>query len=153
VKEIIIRAATLDDLPVLLAFEQLIIEAERPYGDTIKIENASYYDLKEYIMSDKVSVCVAVINDEIIGSGYAKIVPSKPYHTHEQYSYCGFMYVKPKFRGQGINQLVIDYLKNWSLEQGLTEMRLNVYLDNLPAIHAYRKAGFTHNILEMRMPI
>ncbi|HMP31796.1 MAG TPA: GNAT family N-acetyltransferase, partial [Saprospiraceae bacterium] len=88
--------------------------------------------------------------EEIIASGYAKIVTSKPYHTHDQYSYCGFMYVKPEHRGQGINELIINELKAWSKLMGMTEMRLNVYLDNLPAIKAYRKVGFVHNILEMR---
>ena len=145
-----VREATLEDLPILLDFEQKIIEAERPYGDTIKTENASYYDLKELILSEKAHVCVAVIIEEIVASGYAKIVTSKPYHTHDQYSYCGFMYVKPEHRGQGINELIINELKAWSKLMGMTEMRLNVYLDNLPAIKAYRKVGFVHNILEMR---
>ena len=96
---------------------------------------------------------MAAHGDVIVSSGYAKIVPSKLYHTHEYYAYCGFMYTLPEYRGQGINQMVIDYLKNWTISQGLNEMRLNVYLDNEPAIRAYRKAGFVHNILEMRMPV
>lgn len=151
-QNIIIREASLEDLPVLYNFEQAIIEAERPYGDSIK-ENTNYYDLKEYVLSDKVIVCVATDKDKIVSSGYGKIVPSKLYHTHERYVYCGFMYTLPEYRGLGINQMIIEYLKKWTLNRGLNEMRLNVYLDNEPAIHAYRKAGFTHNILEMRLPL
>ncbi len=147
-----VRKAKLDELPILYKFEQAIIEAERPYGDSIK-ENTNYYDIREMILSDKVMVCVATDGDVIVSSGYAKIVPSKLYHTHDQYVYCGFMYTIPEYRGLGINQMVIEFLKKWTLENGLNEMRLNVYLDNLSAINAYRKAGFTHNILEMRYPL
>jgi GNAT superfamily N-acetyltransferase len=150
--KIVVRKAKLDELPVLYEFEQAIIEAERPYGDSIK-ENTNYYDIREMILSDKIMVCVATDGDVIVSSGYAKIVPSKLYHTHDQYVYCGFMYTIPEYRGLGVNQMVIEFLKKWTLENGLNEMRLNVYLDNLSAINAYRKAGFTHNILEMRYPL
>lgn len=147
-----VRQAKIEDLPILLAFEQGIIEFERPYGDTIKF-NTNYYDLASFLDADHVRVCVAVHDGVIVGSGYARIVQSKTYHTHNQYSYLGFMYVVPDYRGKGINQLIIDDLKDWSLKKGMNELRLNVYLDNEGAIKAYRKAGFTHNILEMRMPI
>ena len=41
----ITRKATLDDLPVLLRFEQGIIEAERPMDPTLKESHITYYDI------------------------------------------------------------------------------------------------------------
>lgn len=40
-----VRIATLKDLPTLLAFEQGVIEAERPFDPTIKAGNINYYDI------------------------------------------------------------------------------------------------------------
>jgi ribosomal protein S18 acetylase RimI-like enzyme len=61
------------------------------------------------------------------------------------------MYVKPAFRGQGINKKIIEALKQWAVSKGLTEMRLEVYMGNTAAIKAYDKVGFTSHLLEMRM--
>ena len=94
------RPATLDDLPILFAFEQGIVEAERPYNPTLKAGNIIYYDLEAYVKSPDIEVLVAVLGEEIIGSGYAKIKTSKNYEQHDQHAYLGFMYVKPEHRGK-----------------------------------------------------
>jgi GNAT superfamily N-acetyltransferase len=60
------------------------------------------------------------------------------------------MYTRPEYRRQGINQQIMEVLKVWAREQGLLEIRLTVYRDNLPAIRAYEKAGFREHIVEMR---
>ena len=54
-----IRTATLEDLPVLLAFEQEIIKAERPFDVTIKEDPVSYYDLGQMIQDSNARVVVA----------------------------------------------------------------------------------------------
>ena len=109
-----IRTATLDDLPVLLNFEQEIIKAERPFDVTIKEGPVSYLD-------------------------------------HEFYAYLGFMYTDEDFRGMGINALIVEELKTWSNANGLKEIRLTVYNENLAAIKAYEKVGFKKHIIEMRL--
>jgi len=98
-------------------------------------------------------VIVAELNGEVIGSGYARITQSKDYLKHDRHCYLGFMYVKPEYRGKGVNNLVLQALKQWAKSQGINELRLEVYNDNQPAIRAYEKAGFTPNLLEMRMGI
>jgi len=151
--DITYRSATLEDLPTLLEFEQGIILAERPFDTTLKPDPISYYDLKELILSKKAEVLVAEHNNVLIGSGYAKIMTSKPYHTHAQHAYLGFMYVKPNYRGQGVIQNITEGLKNWSRANHVFEARLEVYNDNASAIKAYEKSGFTKNLVEMRMPL
>ena len=147
------RVATVKDLPILLQFEQGIIEAERPFDPTLKPDPISYYDLKELILSDKVEVIVAVNKTEIIASGYAKILQGQPYHKHNDYAYLGFMFVKPEFRGKGIIQGIIEELKKWANKNSLTEIRLEVYDDNDSAIKAYEKSNFKKHMIEMRMLI
>lgn len=152
-EEIIIRPAALADLDKLLAFEQGIITAERPFDVTLRDGHINYYDIAKMITADNVEVAVAELNSEIIGSGYARIDDSKPYLKHIRHAYLGFMYVAPKHRGKGINQQILNYLKQWATSKNLTELRLDVYNENLPAIKAYEKIGFTKLLIEMRLGI
>jgi GNAT superfamily N-acetyltransferase len=148
---IYIRKATLDDLAILLEFEQGIIAAERPFDPTLKEGNISYYNIGKMISAIDVEVVVAVQNDRIIGSGYARIENAKPYLNHKLYAYLGFMFTHPDHRGQGVNNLIIEALTNWVRSHDIFEMRLDVYSDNPSAIKAYEKVGFKKHLINMRL--
>ena len=163
---ITIRPATTADLPTLLRFEQGVISAERPMDLTIQDGPIHYYDLDKMLASPHIHLVVAEINNTanpgtnpdpnhptLIGSGYARIDPSRHYLKHTHHAYCGFMYVDPVYRGKGVNQLIIDALKAWARSKNLTELRLDVYPTNDAAIRAYEKAGFTPYLINMRMGI
>ncbi len=151
-KEISIRPARKEDLPTLLEFEQGVITAERPMAvATLKETKISYYDIAAMIDPPDVEILVAELDGQIVGSGYARIVDSKPYLKHAQHSYLGFMFVPIEHRGKGINKLIIDRLKKWTLSKNIYEMRLEVYHNNPAAIRAYEKAGFSKNLIEMRI--
>jgi ribosomal protein S18 acetylase RimI-like enzyme len=150
-KEIIIRKATLNDIEILRCFEQGVINAERPFDVTLKKGDIFYYDIEGMIEESHIELLVATLNNKLVGSGYARIEKAKPYLQHKEKAYLGFMYVDPKHRGKGINKKIIDALKDWSLSKNITEMRLDVYENNIAAIKAYEKAGFTKHMIEMRM--
>jgi GNAT superfamily N-acetyltransferase len=148
-----VRQATIEDLDTLYRFEQGIISAERPFNETLKPGHINYYDLKEMLHLPYVRVVVALDGDMIIGSGYARIESAKNYLQHAQHSYLGFMYVDPAYRGKGVNNVIIDALKAWSVSRGIYELRLHVYNYNTAAIRAYEKAGFEKHLLEMRIAL
>lgn len=150
---ITLRPAIMQDLPILLEFEQGLISDERPFDTTHKDEEIHYYDLPAMVESPLVELVVAEIDAQIVGCGYARFEKAKPYKKFEQYSYLGFMYVKPEHRGKGINAQVMEYLREWSKKQGLTELRLEVYCDNEKAVRAYEKAGFTRYMYWMRVEV
>jgi RimJ/RimL family protein N-acetyltransferase len=159
---ITIRPATTADLPTLLRFEQGVISAERPMDPTIQDGPIHYYDLYAMLASPHIHLVVAETNETaadgtnhptLIGSGYARIDPSRHYLKHTHHAYCGFMYVDPAYRGKGVNQLIIDALKAWAKSKNLTELRLDVYTTNDAAIRAYEKAGFAPYLINMRMEI
>lgn len=150
-EDILIRKASTEDLSSLLQFEQGVIEAERPYDSTLDDDPISYYDLNELIDSEQAEVLVAEYQGEVIASGYAKFKKARHYLDHEYYSYLGFMYTKPEHRGKGVNKLIIDALKEWSHKNGLKEIRLTVYDENIGAIRAYEKVGFKKHLIEMRL--
>lgn len=150
-EKIIIRTAIHNDLETLLEFEQGIITAERPFDTTLKDGYINYYDLNAMINSDLIELVVAEVDGMVVGSGYARIEESKLYYKHRQYAYLGFMYVRPAYRGNGINKQIIKALESWSLSKNITELRLEVYFDNVPAINAYKKIGFSSHMIQMRL--
>lgn len=150
---IILREATMADMPTLLQFEQGVIHAERPFDTTLGDDPINYYDLEQLITAPHISLVVAVSGDELIGSGYARIETAKPYLRHTRFAYLGFMYVEETWRGKGVNNKIIDTLKEWVRNQGITEMRLEVYNENESALKAYEKAGFARHMIEMRMGV
>ena len=148
-----IRKAIETEIEILLSFEKGIIDAERPLDNTLKEGEIHYYDLIDLIRAKTAEVLVAVVNNEIVGSGYVKTLPAEPYQKYTEYAYLGFMYVKPAFRGQGINQKILQGLIDWAKSQNLTEVRLEVYYENTIAKNAYLKVGFKPNLLKMRLEI
>jgi ribosomal protein S18 acetylase RimI-like enzyme len=147
-----IRPATIEDLPILLDFEQKIIEAERPMDPTlIQDKKISYYNIEDYILSDHTEVVVAEIEGEIVGSGYGQIRDRKEFFKQKQLGYIGFIYVKDQHRGKGVSQEIIKYLCDWFKSKNLEEIRLTVYDQNPRAIRAYEKVGFEKHLIEMRV--
>lgn len=141
----------MEDLPVLLEFEQGLIEAERPMDPTIREGKISYYDIGEFIRSDDSEVYVVESEGQILASGYARIKPDRHYLKHERMGYLGFMFVPEEHRGKGLNQLIVEKLVEWCKNKGLKEIRLDVYDVNSPAIRAYEKAGFKKHLITMRL--
>lgn len=105
---IIIRTATLDDVEVLLTFEQGVIATERPLTPSLKDDPINYYDIKAFIVDPEVELVVAIINDQLVGSGYVRIMDAKDHFRNNKFGYLGFMYVLPNYRGMGVNQ------KSWT---------------------------------------
>ncbi|MDG1750244.1 MAG: GNAT family N-acetyltransferase [Thalassotalea sp.] len=149
----ITRTATLDDIEALSAFEQGVIKAERPFDETLKADPIQYYDLDFLITNEDIHVVVVEVEQQIIACGYARIKQAKLYANYRFYSYLGFMFVQDEFRGKGVNQLVIEALIQWSREQGITMMHLDVFTENAAAMRAYKKVGFKEYLVEMRMDI
>ena len=149
-EKIIIRKAGLHDLETLLQFEQGVINTERPFDPTLQPTDTRYYDIPAMIATPSIELLVAESVNGLIGCGYVRIEEAKPYLQHNQHAYFGFMYVDPGHRGKGINKMIIEALKQWSHSRGITELRLDVYVDNTAAIRAYEKAGFRKHMIAMR---
>src|SRR5688572_18265454 len=121
-----IREATHDDMGTLLGFEQDLIATERPFDPTLKDNPVKYYDLEKMIDHPGTHLLVAEQDNRIIASAYARIENAHPKFKHERYAYFGFMNVDPQYRGKSINKKMIEVLQQWSISQGLSEMRLDV---------------------------
>jgi len=143
----------MSDLDLLLNFEQGVIRAERRFDPTLKQDPIQYYNISGMIEANDVQFVVAENEITVVGCGYARIEKAQTFLAHSEYAYLGFMYVAEDYRGQGINQLIVEALKSWAVGCGITELRLVVYKGNLAALSAYEKAGFEQHLIEMRMGI
>jgi len=145
------RTATAQDIEALRQFEQGIVSAERAFDPTLKTGPVQYYDIEKMILDEQVRFVVAGRGDQLIGCGFARIDAAKACLSHTQQAYLGLMYVDPRYRGQSINGQIVEQLKQWCRTRGVTELRLDVYSDNLIALGAYEKAGFSKHMIEMRL--
>lgn len=152
-QKIVIRSATIKDIPILLQFEQGVINVERSMDTTLKLENTYYYDIPSLINDSSNQLSIAEVEGVIAGCGYAKIIEARDCFQFSQYTYLGFMFTKEEFRGIGVNKKIIDNLYNWSLSKGVYEIRLEVYPSNISAIKAYEKAGMKTSMFTMRVDL
>ena len=147
-----IRPAQPADIAELLRFEQGVISAERPFNPQIRGQT-HYYDLHALIQDDQSLLVVAEQAGALIASGYVQIRESKAHLQHDRHAYLGFMFVKPEYRGQGVNKAVLERLLAWSKDNGVADCYLDVYAENTAAIRAYEKAGFAGSLLEMKLQL
>jgi RimJ/RimL family protein N-acetyltransferase len=140
-----------DDLPILLEFEQGVIEEERPCNDSIKKANVNYYDLNELLTDPRTNVQLVEHDGRVIGCGYVQLRPSQAAFVHDMRAYLGFMYFDPAVRGHGVNKMIIESLISWSRDRGVYDFYLDVYVENRAAIRVYEKVGFTSTQLGMKL--
>ena len=148
-----LRPAQPDDLPILLEFEQGVIEEERPCDDSIKKTYINYYDLSAFLADPNTSLQVVEHDGRVVGCGYAQLRSSEAAFVHDKHAYLGFMYVQPDVSGQVINKMIVDGLISWSKDRGVYDFYLQVYVGNKAAIRAYEKVGFAAELIEMKLGI
>ena len=148
-----VRSATLADIPILREFEQGIVSAERPFDETLRPDPITYHDFDALIASADAEVAIAEVESTPIGCGFVVNRESRHYTQPAKHAHIGCMFTHPEYRGQGVSQIILQYLFSWARAAGLSEIRLTVYPENASAVRAYEKTGFEPHILEMRMQI
>ena len=63
------------------------------------------------------------------------------------------MYVNPDYRGQGLNNKLMQALMDWATTRGIYDFYLDVYAGSQSAISAYEKLGFEASLVEMKLNI
>lgn len=150
IDELTLRVAASGDLEALERFQQGIVSAERAFDPLLRESDVRYYDIAAMLRDPGVHLLLAEAGGRPVGCAFARIDTAKPWLRHAREGYLGLMFVEESWRGRGVNARLIAVLEEWCRTQGVSEMRLEVYADNLAALRAYRKAGFRPSMLEMR---
>jgi hypothetical protein len=102
--------------------------------DHIKYDKNAYSDHKTIIL--KINDIYVGITNLIILNGAKSL--GKPLNLKKDALYLYSSYVKPKYRGRGINGLMIKYIQN--------KFKFDIYIiiknDNTPSIKSYIKSGY-----------
>ncbi|MBR8830953.1 MAG: hypothetical protein N5P05_001893 [Chroococcopsis gigantea SAG 12.99] len=68
-----------------------------------------------------------------------------------QYGHIFLVYVKPSDRHQGLATALLNEAKMWSESKGQTQLGLQVFIANQPALNLYEKLGFqTQSVLMVK---
>ncbi|WP_310484760.1 GNAT family N-acetyltransferase [Chamaesiphon sp. VAR_48_metabat_403] len=59
------------------------------------------------------------------------------------------VYVEPPYRRQGIGRALIEYAHTWAKTQGYTQIGLQVFTNNQPAIDLYQQLGYRDRSISM----
>ena len=98
------------------------------------------------------SLFVAEMDGRIAGTFILRHTPEEAYsladwHTSLDYDSIFVLYtfaVHPHFLHQGVGHNCMQFILDYSVQQGMKAIRLDVYEKNIPAIRLYEKMGFTY---------
>jgi GNAT superfamily N-acetyltransferase len=114
--------------------EALIMELEAHLQPMYPNESRHGYSVEKLIAQ---GVAFFVIRDNGVPVGCGGI---QLYGT--EYGELKRMYVRPKYRGQGLAKLMIDHLTEYARSHGIRLLRLETGIHQAPAIGLYERAGF-----------
>lgn len=138
-------------------------ELEKLYDDLndYSARNINYSGFKKGIYPTRIdavrgieenNLYVAVKDDVIAGSFILRHKPEEAYNsacwkkdlTYDKVLVIYTFVVHPDYSNQGIGSGLLNFAEELAKEQGVESLRLDVYFNNLPAIHVYEKNGFEY---------
>jgi GNAT superfamily N-acetyltransferase len=136
-----LRAATPDDLPVILALIRDLATYERAPDAVVATEA----DLRESLFGESaVAFChVAELTGAVVG--FALWFRSFSTWLGKPGIYLEDLYVKPEARGHGLGKALLNTLVEIARERGYGRVEWSVLDWNEPAIGFYRALGATPN--------
>jgi len=87
-------------------------------------------------------VFIAKHRGKIIGFGIASIGKAKPYCVVPKIGYLKNLYIKKRYRGQGIGKQTFKKFLEWFKKRDIKYIELSVDSRNRIGVSAYRKYGF-----------
>lgn len=94
----------------------------------------NYNIIKSELLNENSTLFIAKSNSSIVAfAGIWKVVDIM--HLND-------IVVSKKFRSQGIGKILLNHIINYTKEQNINELTLEVRQDNLPAINLYKHFNF-----------
>ena len=121
----------------------------------IFIHTDSIYDIEDLqYFIDEERIFVYKIDNLIVGYIliYYKNMPQKGYR-HSNEILIDALGVLEEYRNQGIGTKLLEFIKEYAMKQGYTNIRLTVNQENEIARHLYEKVGFKVKNISYSMPL
>jgi len=102
-------------------------------------------------LENEEGIClIAENNEELIGLISVSIQERAPIFEENKYVKVHDLYVKEKFRSQGVAKKLFERAEKWASNQNVEAIELNVDTPNKAAINFYEKQGFGEIRKKMR---
>jgi GNAT superfamily N-acetyltransferase len=135
--ELEIRAATEEDVPLILSLIKELAEYERLSHEVVATEEA----LRDSLFGERpvAEVLIGHLGDEPVG--FALFFHNFSTFLGKPGIYLEDLYVRPEFRGAGIGRALLVHLARLARERGCGRVEWSVLDWNEPAIGFYKKIG------------
>jgi GNAT superfamily N-acetyltransferase len=135
--ELEIRAATEEDVPLILSLIKELAEYERLSHEVVATEEA----LRDSLFGERpvAEVLIGHLGDEPVG--FALFLHNFSTFLGKPGIYLEDLYVRPEFRGAGIGRALLVHLARLARERGCGRVEWSVLDWNEPAIGFYKKIG------------
>lgn len=156
-KDVLIRKATLEDVPRILELWKALMGGHvRYYGYgrgifTYKKDKAAIYlkFLKKQLRRRNAIVFVAEADGKIAGHVMVEVQKLPPIYVHDKNAYICEIIVDERYRGKGVGTMLLEEAERWARKKKMYSIGLMVHTDNEKAFSVYRKAGFNAHHLKM----
>ena len=150
-----IRTASMKDVDAIIELSsQLSINEHNFYDNTVDISFPinNQEKFKRNMRNGFGLVIVAIEFDNIEGYLIGSISKTEDYRNLDNIAEIDSMFVKPKFRSQGVGTLFVNQFVEWAKAQA-KRVKVVVSAKNNRGIKFYRKAGFIDHeiVLEMKL--
>ncbi|HVV82016.1 MAG TPA: GNAT family N-acetyltransferase [Kofleriaceae bacterium] len=132
-----LRAATADDVGLVLRFIVELAEYERLAHEVVATEEA----LVRTLFGAAPAAEVVIAAWDGLPVGFALFFPSYSTFLAQRGLYLEDLYVRPSHRGRGIGQALLRHLAAIAVERGYGRFEWSVLDWNEPAIRFYRALG------------
>ena len=133
----IIRAATSDDVPLILRFIRGLAEYERLAHQVVATEDG----LRETLFGPRPYAEVVIAEDGGQPAGFALFFHNYSTFLGRPGIYLEDLYVLPEMRGRGIGRALLSHLARLAVERGCGRLEWWVLDWNEDAIRFYRNLG------------
>jgi GNAT superfamily N-acetyltransferase len=137
--QINIRAATPDDVPLILTFLNELATYEKLAHEVVATDADMYAAL--FGERPVIETVIASLDDEPVG--YALFFPTFSTFLGKPGLYLEDLYVRPAARGFGVGRKLLEHLARITVERGWGRLEWSVLDWNEPSIAFYKKMGAT----------
>ncbi len=132
-----IRSATIDDVPVILAFIRELADYEKLSGEVVATEDL----LRETLFGGQSGAEVLIASSGDQPAGFALFFGNFSTFLGLPGIYLEDLFVRPEFRESGLGRSLLAYLARLATERRCGRLEWSVLDWNEPAIGFYKKLG------------
>lgn len=142
---VIIRRASLEDLPAITKLWKAMMEYHRTFDERFDLvtnaEEIYLEHLTSHLTNFDYGLFVAIENEAVVGYTIGMILNNPAVFKLDRYGFVSEMTVNETHQRKGIGNLLWNHLQKWFHRRGITVMQLNVSHRNEKGYRFWKKMG------------